>query len=79
MDRYRMIDRATPPWARKDIMQDIYRQAFAMKAAGLKVAVDHIVPIRSDKVCGLRAFTNLRIITAKENSAKCNRHWPDMP
>jgi hypothetical protein len=41
--------------------------------------VDHIIPLKSDFVCGLHCHTNLRVITAEENKAKNNRYWPDMP
>ena len=35
--------------------------------------VDHIIPLISDKVCGLHVENNLRIIPAKENIRKGNK------
>jgi hypothetical protein len=45
---------------------------------GTKYAVDHIVPLVSEKVCGLHNAYNLSVITLSENVRKSNRFWPDM-
>ena len=60
---------ATPKWADIDEIKKIYAAAAVMDG----VHVDHIVPLRSDLVCGLNVHHNLRIITAAENFAKGNR------
>jgi hypothetical protein len=41
--------------------------------------VDHIVPLISPVVCGLHWYRNIRVIPAKENMMKSNKHWEDMP
>lgn len=64
---------ATPPWANRFAINKIYSEA---EKAG-KV-VDHIVPLRSARVCGLHVPWNLQISTFEENSQKSNHHWPDM-
>lgn len=68
------VKSATPSWANKKKMLDVYREA---KAQGKHV--DHIVPITSHLVCGLHNEFNLQLLTQSENSSKKNRIWPDMP
>lgn len=65
---------ATPSWADKKLIQTVYD-----KAAEYGFQVDHIVPLRSDKVCGLHVWANLQLLEAGLNISKSNRHWPDMP
>jgi hypothetical protein len=43
------------------------------KETGIIHHVDHIIPLKSNLVCGLHCLANLRIVTQKENLAKCNR------
>jgi len=42
------------------------------------LVVDHLVPLNSEKVCGLHVQDNLRCITEQVNMKKGNRYWPDM-
>lgn len=75
--------KAIPSWSDefdKFFIQEIY--ALAAKRTellGIDFAVDHIVPLNSEIVCGLHCKDNLQILTASENSRKSNRYWPDMP
>ena len=65
--------RAIPPWYDSKEVTQIYKLS---KERGL--VVDHIVPLFSEKVCGLHVQDNLRCIPAKLNAYKQNRYWPDM-
>jgi len=71
---------AMPKWANEFFIEEIYDLAkLRTKALGIKYHVDHIVPLKSDRVCGLHVENNLRVIPAVANISKLNRHWPDMP
>lgn len=79
-ERQRRVISATPTWANKEKIGEIYRQAdFMRQLSGMDYEVDHIVPITSKIVCGLHCEHNLQIITAEENMKKKNLYWPDMP
>jgi hypothetical protein len=68
---------ATPLWANKEHIDSIYYLASINRKAGHDVNVDHIVPLQSDKVCGLHCESNLQLLQGSDNKAKGNRHWPD--
>jgi hypothetical protein len=71
---------ATPKWANKFFMEEIYDLCKRRtKALGVSHHVDHIVPLNSKLVCGLHCEANLRVIPSFENHSKNNRYWPDMP
>ena len=70
---------AMPGWANKDAIRFFYAEAAAKTAAtGLAHHVDHIVPLQSNRVCGLHVEHNLRVIPASANVIKGNRVWSDM-
>lgn len=70
---------ATPLWADFDAISQIYREASRIQLeTGVKMHVDHIVPLQHPLVCGLHCVANLQILTATENIAKKNYWWPDM-
>jgi hypothetical protein len=70
---------ATPHWADHKVMQAFYKLAKQLSASGIPHDVDHIVPLKHPLVCGLHCPANLQVIPRKENRAKWNRWWPDMP
>ena len=69
---------AIPAWNDKFIVQGMYEIAAVFRRVGIDMHVDHIVPLKSKKVCGLHSQDNLQLITGSENSKKHNRYWPDM-
>lgn len=78
--RYARKMKAIPPWANMFFIKEIYDLAKQRtKLTGVKHHVDHIVPLKSDIVCGLHCEQNLRVIPAVENLRKGNLVWPDMP
>jgi len=67
--------KATPVWSDyeriklKYIERDMMRQL-----TGLDFHVDHIVPLQGENVCGLHIAENLRVILARDNLSKSNKH-----
>lgn len=68
-----MKARSIPTWADLGAIKRIYEDC------PVGMTVDHIVPLRSEFVCGLHWEGNLQYLTNEENASKGNRWWPDMP
>jgi len=68
---------AAPHWLtpmQKAAISAMYAQARTMtKLTKIKHVVDHIVPLRSEVVCGLHVPWNLQIMTHNDNCAKSNK------
>ena len=75
--RRRKHREATPPWLsreQKAQIRELYKIAITMtKTTGEQYVVDHIVPLRSEVVCGLHVPWNLRVIPRQENLLKSNK------
>ena len=70
---------ATPSWFDLSRVRELHRLAVeAKKATGIVWHVDHIVPLKSDLVCGLHWHGNMQLLPASVNQSKSNRHWPGM-
>lgn len=72
--RNRRVKNSIPNWESKKAIIDYYKNA-----KNLGMEVDHIVPIKSDIVCGLHCIDNFQLMTREDNARKGNRFWPDMP
>lgn len=68
------VRKARPKWQSSMEIATYYRVA---RIFGLEV--DHIVPIKSNLVCGLHCLDNFQLLTREQNASKGNRFWPDMP
>lgn len=78
-ERQRSLKQATPGWANLDAINDVYMQSQNLNdKTGEKHNVDHIIPVKSNMVCGLHVENNLRVITAFENQSKGNKLVEDI-
>ena len=69
---------ATPSWVDNEAIDGLYHLALLFTDLGVKMHVDHIVPLQSESVCGLHCEANLQLLPASDNISKGNRWWPDM-
>lgn len=80
MRRRQTERRATPPWADRQAIAALYREAERLtRETGEQYVVDHIVPLRGKIVSGLHVHWNMRVIHWRENAQKGALTWPDMP
>ena len=72
--------RANTKWANKFFIKEAYHLAeLRTRSFGFQWHVDHIVPLKSNIVCGLHCEQNIQVIPGKLNCSKGNRMWSDMP
>ena len=75
--RRRRFRLATPKWLSAEQRMDIrlkYRLAIELsRRTGIRHAVDHIIPLQGDNVCGLHVPWNLEVVTQEENLKKSNK------
>lgn len=68
------IKQATPEWANKEAILDMYKKAQELSlATGEKYSVDHIIPLRGKFVWGLHIEANLQVIKLIDNKKKSNK------
>ena len=60
---------ATPPWADRDALRDVY-----LEAQYFQLEVDHIIPLRGRRVSGLHIPENLQLLPKCVNRQK-NNHF----
>lgn len=75
--RRRRFRDATPPWLSAEQKLEIrfhYRLAIALsRSTKIPHAVDHIIPLQGESVCGLHVPWNMEVITQEENLKKSNK------
>ena len=75
--RKSMLRNATVKWADLNKIQEVYVECIRLsKETGIEHHVDHIIPIKSEYVCGLHVENNLQILTKSENCSKQNSFKP---
>jgi len=68
--RAKLLQR-TPPWVELDKIKQVYEKASELQTKwGVKLHVDHVVPLQGKKVSGLHCWENLQILLATENQIK---------
>ena len=66
--------KAIPQWADNDKIKSIYAMASWLSFSCFQeYHVDHIIPLKNSKVCGLHTQDNLQIIPAHDNLRKSNK------
>lgn len=66
--------RAQPGWADPEEIKKFYTEATILtRLTGVKHHVDHIVPLKNSRVCGLHTPANLRVVTEEFNLKKGNK------
>lgn len=72
--RKKHVKIATPAWYNKEAVRLKYKERDIMKKiTGLEYHVDHIIPLQGKNVCGLHTAENMRVILARDNTAKSNK------
>ncbi len=65
---------ATPIWSETEKIRALYQKVNWLESlTGLKYHVDHVVPLNSEKVCGLHVWANLQILEVGVNLSKSNK------
>ena len=78
--RQKRLRKATPSWFESEVdeIKEIYLECKKLndEAGYIKYHVDHVIPLKNKKVCGLHTISNLQIITAEKNLSKRNKLLP---
>lgn len=73
-----LVEKATPLWYEEDLINKLYKKRDELSELwNIELTVDHIIPIKSDTVCGLHCWANLQLIDRKLNGQKHNKYETD--
>lgn len=73
-NRKAWVKRATPHWANMTDILQVYTETRRLSLiTGIQYQVDHVVPLRNRKVCGLHVKENIRPLEKTLNNSKSNR------
>lgn len=65
---------ATPSWSEIKKIKEVYKNAQKFsKLLGVKMVVDHVIPLQGENVSGLHVWMNLQLLEASINTAKSNQ------
>jgi high-affinity K+ transport system ATPase subunit B len=65
----------TPKWADLEKIKDVFRVATQMqRELGVRMSVDHVIPLKGEVVSGLHVHENIRVFPFVENARKSNSY-----
>lgn len=68
---------ATPSWYDREAVEQLFDVARVLSRSGVKFSIDHIIPLKNRKVCGLHVHDNLQVMPLWQNIRKLNRFDPE--
>tara|TARA_R110000744_G_scaffold256708_1_gene372211 strand:+ start:174 stop:782 length:609 start_codon:yes stop_codon:yes gene_type:complete len=70
--------KASPKWADQSKISLIYKKAYEFsKLLGVRMEVDHVIPLQGKNVCGLHIWENLQLLEKTVNIKKSNHFKGD--
>lgn len=68
---------ATPNWSDRESVAQMFEVARVLSRSGVRFSVDHVIPLKNKKVCGLHVHDNLQVMPLLQNIRKLNRFDPE--
>lgn len=74
--RKKMKSYAIPTWVNMEKIREIYKKAKELgKITNVMYEIDHIIPLKNEKVCGFHIWENLQVLSRTENRKKGNKYY----